>query len=149
MAVQFKATIYEQGINPSVDVPEDISRAFGDKGCIAVRGTMNGVGIRATMVPTGGGRHILHLNAQMRARAGVSVGDLVDFSLDRGESLRKPTMSPQLGLALDADAAAKIAWAAWTPARRRRVLTYMSWLRSADAIQRNVDKVLKVLHEGR
>lgn len=149
MAVSFKATIYEHGINPRVDVPEEISRAFGDRGYVAVRGTMNGVGIRATMVPAGGGRHVLHVNTQMRLRAGVSVGDTVDFSLDRGESLRKPPMSKELGLALDADPVAKAAWEGWTPLKRRQVLTYMKWLRNPDSIQRNVDKTIKRLHEGR
>jgi len=147
MAVQFKATVYEHGVNPRVDVPEEISRAFGDKGYVAVRGTMNGVGIRATMVPAGGGRHVLHLNTQMRLRAGVNVGDMVEFSLDRGENLRKPPMSAELSVALDADPAAKTAWEAWPPARRRRALTFMGWLRSPDAIQRNVDKVLRKLRE--
>jgi uncharacterized protein DUF1905 len=149
MAVQFKATVYEHGINPRVDVPEEISRAFGDKGYVAVRGTMNGVGIRATMVPAGGGRHVLHLNTQMRLRAGVNVGDNVEFSLDRGESLRKPPMSAELGLKLETNPEAKAAWAAWAPARRRRTLRYMSWLRSPDAISRNVEKVLRLLREGR
>jgi len=149
MAVQFRATIYEHGINPRVDVPEEISRAFGDKGYVAVRGTMNGVGIRATLVPAGGGRHVLHVNHQMRDRAGVKVGDTVDFSIDRGEGLRKPPMSRELGQALDADPKAKAAWEAWPPSRRREVLMYMSWLKSPDSIQRNVDKALRRLHEGR
>lgn len=148
MAVQFKATIYQHGINPRVDVPEEISNAFGDRGYVSVRGTMNGVGIRATLVPAGGGRHVMHVNTQMRLRAGVNVGDNVEFSLDRGEKLRTTPMSPELGAALDADPVAKAAWEAWTPARRRRLLTYMNWFRHPDVVQRTVDKTLKRLHEG-
>jgi len=72
---QFTATIYKVGINPLVDVPAEVSRAFGIRGYVPVRGRLNGAPIRATLVPSGGGRHRLYINGDMRKQAGVESGD--------------------------------------------------------------------------
>jgi len=67
---RFRATIYRQGPNPHVDVPESVSRAFaawGQAGRIIVVGTLNKVPIRATLIPVGRGRHRLYVNGGMKS----------------------------------------------------------------------------------
>jgi len=79
---QFTATIYKVGVSPLVDVPEAVSRAFGVRGYVPVKGMLNDTPIRATLVPAGGGHHHLYINGQMRKQAGVDTGDEVDISLE-------------------------------------------------------------------
>ncbi|OGD47058.1 hypothetical protein A3K69_06770 [Candidatus Bathyarchaeota archaeon RBG_16_57_9] len=80
--VGFSATIYKIVINPAVDIPEDVSRAFGKRGYVPVKGSLNGTPIRATLVPVGGGRHRFYINTEMRRRAKVDTGDKVQLILD-------------------------------------------------------------------
>jgi hypothetical protein len=147
VSVSFSATIYEYGMNPRVDVPEEISKAFADKGYVSVRGTLNGVGIRATLVPATAGRHVLYVNRQMADRAGVEVGQKVVFTLDRDLSQRKP-IPPELAEALDADPVAKKAWGDAKPNRRKQIIAYLSWFSTARTRQRKVEKILRDLRKA-
>lgn len=146
MNVDFVATTYEHRTNLRVDVPEDVSRAFNDRGYIPVHGTLNGVGVRGTFAPVGGGRHVFYINKPMRQRAGVNAGDTVALSLDRDVEVRRPPMVHELAAALEADPVAKAAWQAETPGRRKRVLMLLSWMRNPEALRRRVEKLVRNLH---
>lgn len=69
--LRFAAPLAQLGPNPYVDVPPRVSTAFGRRGAVAVKRTLNAVPIRATLVPAGGGRHRLYVNGFMRKAAGV------------------------------------------------------------------------------
>lgn len=65
---QFQAKIEKAGINPCVNVPLSVSKAFGERGYVPVKGKLSGVPIKATLVPAGGGRHILYSNGECGKR---------------------------------------------------------------------------------
>jgi hypothetical protein len=147
VSVRFHATIYQYGMHARVDVPPEISRAFNDKGYVSVRGTLNGQGVRGTLVPVTGGRHVLYVNHQMAERASVGVGDAVDFVLDRDLHQRKP-IPPELAEALEADPTAKHAWESATPRRRKQLVAYLTWFTTPKTRVRKVEKVLRQLRRA-
>lgn len=58
-----------------VSIPANVSRAIGRRGIVPVVASVNGVAeVRASMVPCGGGRHRLRLNAAARDAAGAKPG---------------------------------------------------------------------------
>jgi hypothetical protein len=154
MAVHFKATVYQRGHGARIDIPRSATAAFGDTGYVPVRGTMNGAGFRGTLMPAGGGRHILNINSEMRRRAAVDVGEAVMFTLDRGEATRVPPMSRELAAALERDPHAKATWQAFTPAKRKRALFRLERLErldrlsGGDATRREVERLVGALHTG-
>lgn len=85
----FTARIRKRGANPYVDAPARMSAALGQRGAVPVRGTLNAVPIRATLVPAGGGRHRLYINGFMRKAAGVDVGDRVRLTLSPDGASRR------------------------------------------------------------
>jgi hypothetical protein len=149
LSIRFSTTIYQRGASARIDVPEEVTRAFGDTGYVSVRGTMNGAGIRGTLIPVPGGRQVLNVNLEMRMRASVDVGDMVVFTLDRGETTRVPPMSRELSMALDSDPAAKRMWESAPPAKRKDVLTRLAKQRTAEAIAREVERELRRLRTGK
>jgi len=110
LSIRFSAIIYQRGTSARIDVPEKVTKAFGDSGYVPVCGTMNDAGIRGTLMPAGGGRQVLNINLEMRTRAGINVGDTVVFTLDRGEATRFPPMSRELVVALEQEPVAKTTW---------------------------------------
>lgn len=144
MSVRFQATIYQYGAQARLDIPADISRVFNEKGYVSVHGTMNGKGIRGTLMPITGGRHVMYINRQMTARAGVGIGDTVDCVLDRDLENRKP-VPQELAEALDADAVAKRAWEMSGPAYRKRTIAFLSWFSTPGTRERKVEKILRDL----
>jgi hypothetical protein len=64
-----------------VNVPFDAQTAFGARGQIHVRGTVNGAAFRSSLMPQGDGRHYLVVGAELRTKAGVVLGDSVDVEV--------------------------------------------------------------------
>jgi hypothetical protein len=148
LSIRFSATIYQHGASARIDVPEKVTEAFGDAGYVPVRGTMNDAGIRGTLMPTGGGRHVLNINIEMRTRAGISVGDTVVFALDRGEATRFPPMSRELAVVLEDEPVARATWEAASPAQRKDVLGHLARLRTEEAVVREIHRLVARLNAG-
>jgi hypothetical protein len=145
--LKFIAEVRLLGINPYVDVPEEIGEAIGRKGNLPVRGTVNRHPFSSTLVPVRGGRHRLYMNMEMRKGAGVGVGDTVEILLEYDPDLRVETVPDPLILALEKDEGARAAWEALTPSRKREILRYLNSLKSEVSIRRNVEKVLGKIRE--
>jgi hypothetical protein len=149
VSIRFSATIYQRGASARIDVPEKVTTAFGDTGYVPVRGTMNNAGIRGTLMPAGGGRHVLNINLEMRERASVNVGDTVIFTLDRGEATRFPPMSRELAVALENEPQAKATWEDAPPAKRKDMLARLARQRTQEAVVREVERVIGRLKMGK
>lgn len=125
-----------------MDVPERVSKFSGKRGYVPVKGTLNGFPIRATLVPAGGGCHRLCINGEMRKGAGVDVGDTVNLVLELDTEPRKFPLPLELGEALRKTKSARTAWEGLTPTHRKEILTYLNWLKTAEARKRNVEKII-------
>ncbi|OFW32772.1 MAG: hypothetical protein A2074_04580 [Candidatus Aquicultor primus] len=82
----------------------------------------------------------LYLDSWMRETAGVAVGDRVRVSLRLDCGSRELPMPAALREALDGNEQAHAAWERLTPSRRREILTYLHFLKTPTAIERNVQK---------
>lgn len=141
---RFRGRIDQAGVNPYVDVPQRVSRAFAPwarGGRVRVAGTLNGVPVRATLVPVGQGRHRLYVNGGMRAAAGVGVGDLVSLVL-------RPTGPDEVELPADVAAAladvagVQEAFAALAPSHRRELLRYVDDARTPQTRTRRIGRLV-------
>lgn len=141
----FRAKIFNVGINPGVDVPARVSRALCRRGYVPVVGRLNHTIIRATLVPLGGGRHRLYLNTQMRQAAGVGAGDRVTITLKLDTKPRIVRMPKELAAALAKNEMARRKFKRMTPSHRKEWITYLRWLKSAEARERNVRKIIAKL----
>lgn len=140
----FRASIRKERLNPYVDVPEAVSRAFAPfarAGRIAFEGTLNGVAVRGALVPAGRGRHRLYVNGGMRAAAGVGVGDTVAFDLRavRPEGIRPPA---DLAVALGRLRGARAAFDALSTSHRRELIRYLDDARTPGSRARRVRSAL-------
>ncbi len=121
---RFSATIVRAGIMYCVDVPAAVSRAIGVRGYVAVVGTVDGVALRGSLSPKGGGRHRVTLNGQVRRAAGAALGDRVEV---RMRVDRDPPEWPTPEDLADAlrDEGALEAFMAITRGRRNHIIAYL------------------------
>jgi hypothetical protein len=134
--------MYKTGINFAVDVPEEVSGGFKKRGHVPIVGTLNGVPIKATLVPVGGGRHRLFINGEMRKKANVGEGDRVEISLALDEEPRTLPMPPEFHEALDSNKKAIEAWKKMPPSHQKEILAYLNSLKSPEALKRNVERAI-------
>lgn len=147
MAQQFSATIDKLGINPCVEVPLRVSRAFGKRGYIPVAGKLNGKPYLAILVPTGGGRHRLFINGEMRERAKVDVGDRITVTLKFDTRPREVPVPKDLARVLRSHRTARAAWGLLTPSRRKEILRYLNSAKRQETLERNIRKVIAFLEK--
>lgn len=109
---------------------------------------------RINMMPIGDGSFYLYLHGDVRKASQTGVGDTVTVEVNFDETYKNGPMHPMpdwFQAALDKNPVAKANWDALIPSRQKEVLRYFSWLKSEEAIERNMAKALYVLNgnEGR
>ena len=147
--VKFSAKIYKLGINPVVDpakeVLEGIFRQAGSsKGPIPVRGKLNGADFLQTLVKYEG-KWRLYVNGEMLKASGLSVGDTGDFEIEFDPAERKVPVPPKFRVALDIDPRVAQAFDKLTPGRQKEILRYLNSMKSEEALERNIERVLDQL----
>ena len=95
---------------------------------MAVKGNVNGVAIRSSLMPQGDGSHILVVNRSIRAQAGADVGDTVRVTLERDTAPRTVETPPDLKSAL---AEGDIAPSAFEGMSYSHQKEYVDWIESA------------------
>jgi len=84
-----------------LEIPEDVSAAIGRRGPVPIVATLgDDTEIQASLVPMGGGRHRLQLNARTRGELQIEPGDLVRVVLSVPEKPPAFPLPPDLALAL-------------------------------------------------
>ncbi|MDO9018068.1 MAG: YdeI/OmpD-associated family protein [Deltaproteobacteria bacterium] len=144
----FRAPVELLGTYRFVAVPARVSRAFAPWAVaarIAVTGTLNATPFQATLLPIGGGRHQILLPASARRGLGLADGATASLSLSP-VAPGKVILPPDVDAALDADAAARAAFDAYTPSHRKQLLRVIASAATptarARAIARTIDHVL-------
>lgn len=105
----FKATL--ERMQPSslgwviIRIPFDVSKVWGVRGRLRVKGEINGFPFRTALFPTGKGYHFLLVNKRMQAGAGVLPGGTAHFCLEPDPETRKAVVPVELKRFLSEDRA--------------------------------------------
>ncbi|MDQ3108957.1 MAG: YdeI/OmpD-associated family protein [Bacteroidota bacterium] len=145
----FAAKILKIGINPYVLLPAPVlnylfEKAKKSKGPIPVRGTLNGKKFTQTLVKYSG-KWRLYLNTPMREAAGIDVGDMARLKIEHDPSPRTLSIHPKLKKMLAENKNAKASFDKLAPYRRKEIIRYISYLKTEDSVDSNIEKVIKHL----
>ncbi len=147
---RFTATLHTLAMNYCVDVPAEASRALaGDppERYVRVEGTANGHPFRTRLTPRGGGAYRLFLDGDVRAAAGIDVGDEVTIEVTRADAPPEPPLPGDLREALSALDGGVEAFFGLTEAQRTGMLAFVERARTASTragyVERVVDEMRK------
>ena len=147
--VRFSQVIFKIGINPVVDPPQVVlSRIFKQagksSGPIPVRGKINGAEFTQTLVKYRGAWR-LYINGPMLKDSRTAVGDRIRIEIEFDPEPREVPMPAKLATAFRSNPSAKATFDLLAPSRRKEILRYIGSLKSAEAIEKNVERVLAQL----
>ena len=142
---QFRAVIFKAGINPYVDVPSRVSKAFAVRGYVHVTVHIGTGEVRSTLVPMGEGKHRLYINRIMLRLASAKVGDRVSIGLILDPVSRMPEMPEQFASKLATLPRARKAWSSLATSKRKEILTYLNHAKSNETFARNIAKTVAIL----
>ena len=143
----FKAILGgEEGDRPTVELPFDGKERFG-KARAPVRGTVNGTGFRTT-VAVYGGVYMIGFNKDLRERAGITIGDEVEVTIELDDQPRTVDVPPALAAALADNREAGVAFDDLSYSHRREYAQWVAEAKREETRERRVAKAVEMLRSG-
>lgn len=128
-------------------IPLDVSKLWGKRGQLRVKGTINGFRFRTSLFPTGNGDHVLLVNKRMQAGARVSAGASAKFSLEPDTEERSITVPAELEGALAEDRALRRWFDKLNYSTRKYMVDLVTEVKSAEARVRRAGQLAERLLE--
>jgi hypothetical protein len=146
---RFTATLELIGINPFVFLPLPVLEALvqqapGHKGKIPVKGTVNGVPYRQTLVKYGGAWR-LYINTTMLPNSPKRIGEVVKISITIDKEDRTIHPHPKLIAALQEMPAANKVFARLRPSLRNEMIKYIAHLKTEQSVDKNITRAIQFL----
>jgi hypothetical protein len=146
----FTATIEIIGVNPFVQVPENIldelfKKCGRSKGTIPIKGTVNGSPYIQTLVKFKG-LWRLYINTFMLKNSPEKVGEKIEITVEFDPGDR--TIAKPLGFAkaLEENPGAKAVFDSLSPSRRREIVRYIASLKTEESVMRNITRAINFLN---
>ena len=130
-------------------VPFDVQDAFGSRSRVAVKGSVNGVAIRSSLMPQGDGTHILVVNKSVRAQAEADVGDAVRVTLERDNATRTVETPPDLQSALADGGVAPSVFDGMSYSHQKEYVEWIESAKRAETRARRIAKAVSMIRENR
>ena len=153
--IKFTSTIHqfaEQGEKTGwtyIEVPADLAQELkpGNKKSFRVKGKLDQYAISGVaLVPMGGGRFIMAINAAMRKGIGKKKGAMVTVQLQIDKNQLEPT--PDFLDCLEDEPKAKATFARLLPSHRNYFIKWMAGVKSEAAVAKRMATVITALSKG-
>jgi len=127
-----------------LSAPFDVQKTFGTKARVPVRGTINGVPFRSSLMPMGG-CHRMVVNKSIRDAAGVKAGDVVNVVMERDEAKRVVEVPPLLKQELSKSQAAQASWNKRSFTHQKEMARAISEAKKEETRMRRLSMIVDIL----
>ncbi|HWS90204.1 MAG TPA: YdeI/OmpD-associated family protein [Pyrinomonadaceae bacterium] len=146
---RFRALVERgEGSVCAIQIDFDVEKAFGKRGRVPVRGTLNGAPFRGSLFPMGG-CHFMVVNRHLRAAAGVSGGETVPVRMERDDEPRTVEPPADFARALKSNKDAQAVWDKLSYTHRREHVEHIEEARKPETRQRRIEKSVTLLAAGK
>jgi hypothetical protein len=128
-----------------LSIPARVSKAFGTRGRVRVRGTIDGHAFQSSAMPDGDGSHFLVVNKTIRDAIGANQGSTVRVLMERDTVERKVEVPADFKKALAANAAAHQEFSAYPYSHQKELVDWIRAAKRAETRQRRITKALASL----
>ena len=147
--MKFQALIEGAGKTAAgIEVPPEVVASLGKTKRPPVRVTLNGHTYRSTVAVLGG-RFMVGVSNEVRARAGVAPGEEVEIEMELDTAPREVAVPAELALELARDVAANRAFEALSYSRKRLIVDPIANAKTAATRERNLAKAMSLLRDAR
>lgn len=128
-------------------VPFNVEEAYGSKAQVKVKGTVNGVPYRSSVMPNGDGTHSMVVNGTIREAAGVTAGDTVIVTMEPDTTPREVEVPDDFAEALEQHQAAKEAFDSMSYSHKKEYVEWIVSAKKAETRAGRIDKAMGMLLE--
>ena len=144
----FKATLEHMQSNLGwviVRIPFDVSKVWGARGRLRVKGEINGFPFRTALFPAGKGYHFLLVNKRMQAGANARACRTAHFRLEPDLEVRKAVIPVELKRALSEERSLQRWFDNLSYSIRKWLTDWIAQPKSADARVRRAERIAEQL----
>lgn len=131
-----------------IPIPINVETAFGTKGKLDVKGTVDGLPIQRTLLSAGDGTHYFIIKGAFLKQLGKEEGDDVFVEIEPDETYKDVEIPDILLYELEENDVAKAEYDRTSPSSRRWIRDYLTDVKSLDAKANRVLKVLEILERN-
>lgn len=147
--MKLRVVVEQTGKNTTgIPIPDEVVAALGDSKRPPVVVTINGHTYRNT-ISRMGGRFLLSVSSENRAKAGVAGGDEVEITLEPDTAPRVVTVPDDFAAALRKEKAAKEAFDKLPYSHQSRWVLSVEDARTPETRQRRIAKAVETLRAGK
>jgi hypothetical protein len=126
-------------------LPPEINSRLEERGLVKVKGTINGIPIRSSLMPLGDGSHYIVVNKAIREKAGIEAGDPVDLELEIDREERLVEAPPDLVQAFNENPQARGAFEKLSYSHRKEYVDYINEAKKSETRFRRIEKSITML----
>lgn len=123
-------------------IPFSVEEAFGSRGVVKVKGTLDGMPFRNSLFPRGKGKHYMVVNKPLREAMGKTAGDPVKVVLDLDTEERVVTVPEDVQKALGKQKKVKAYFDALSYTHKKE---YVVWIEDAKKPETRAARVKKMM----
>jgi len=127
-----------------IEIPFDVVEAFGARGRVSIRGTMNGAPFRNSLFPNGDGTHHMMVNKELQRAANAKAGDTVRVTLEPDDAPRTIEVPDDFRKAL-AKAKCAPAFEKLAPSKKKLIVDAIVQAKKAETRAARIEKALAAL----
>jgi hypothetical protein len=128
-----------------IRIPFDVSKIWGKRGQVKVKGEINRFAFRTSLFPRGDGHHMLVVNKRMQRGAGVGPGRAAHFRLEPDTEKRVITVPAELKRALAEDRSLRRWFDKLNYSTRKSITDWITEVKSIEARTRRAEQIAERL----
>ena len=128
-----------------VIIPFNVAQVYGPKGQVKVKAFFNGYEYRGSVVPMGGGSHVLGIRKDIRKAINKTFGDEIEVKLERDLEPRQVTIPPELEAAFNENPEARSAFEKLAFTHKRELVAYITEAKKPETRFRRIEKTITQL----
>jgi hypothetical protein len=132
-----------------IEVPPKVVQGLSSSKVPLVRVTINGGYTYRSAVAVMGGKFMIGVSNENRKNTGVAAGDTVDVDLELDTEPRELALPDDFAKALGKDAKAKKVFEGLSNSKKQRLVLPVANGKTPETRQRNIDKAMAALREGK
>lgn len=152
MTHKFKAVLTRPagtGTWTYLDIPFNAAEAFGCRGQIKVKGTIDGEPFRSTLMSGGDGGHYLVVKQAIREKIGKAHGDTVKVELEADEEPREVIIPDDFQAALSLNEAASASFEKMAYSHKKQYVDHINEAKAVDTRMKRIDKAVAMIAEDK
>jgi hypothetical protein len=143
----FNSTIYKEGMNYVVDVPDDSKSYFQKDGYIPVKGTIDTEKFIGTLIPRKGNKYALFIKWEIRTKINKTEFDEVEVKIEYDPESRELPVPEDVELILAENSEIYNAFLKLSTSHRRELIQYVTNAKKDDTRLKRIQKIEDHLRE--